>query len=150
MGNGNTDKNKGFAQDAVDCYAVPGSSSIIDMIDPESGLTCVYGKTAADVAAEEPGAVRMPIADWLTAKAARQHTPITWDETTEEQYNDMLEVLPPAAWIGGAFLVGEPDDHDCSTGAPRFRAYRHDGDRYLVASRPMTRAEFRAMREAVR
>jgi hypothetical protein len=56
----------------------------------------------------------------------------------------MLNVLPPAAWIGGAFMVGEPTDHCAETGRPRFQAYRERGMQFEVASRPMTIAEFRA------
>lgn len=132
-----------YMTDCTDCYAVPGSDSLIDMIGLD-GLTVHYGKTAADIAAQEPEAVRMSVTDWLKAKAERQHTPITWDPTTAEKYQDMLEVLPPAMWGGDAFLVGEPDDHDASTGEPRFQAYRKRGDLFWVASRPMTRAELRA------
>jgi len=69
--------------------------------------------------------------------------PITWTETTEDRYNDMLEVLPPAAMIGSAFLVGEPSDHCAATGQPRFEAFRQRGAVYLVASRPMTIRELR-------
>lgn len=128
----------------TECWAVPGAGHIIDMIHPLTGLT-VYGhKTAADIAAQEPGAVRMTIADWVKAKAERQHTPITWAPTTVRQYHEMLEVLPPAMWSFGAFLVGEPMDHDAETGAPRFSAYFHEHGLYFVASRPMTRAELRA------
>ena len=34
-----------------------------------------------------------------------------WKEETEEQYNDMLECLPPARWKDGAFMVGECVTH---------------------------------------
>jgi hypothetical protein len=36
----------------------------------------------------------------------------TWQPSTRERYNDQLNVLFPAEWIGQAFLVGEPYDHD--------------------------------------
>jgi len=32
-------------------------------------------------------------------------------ECTEERYNEMLGVLPPALWLAKGFLVGEPHDH---------------------------------------
>lgn len=125
-------------------YAVPGQNSIIDGINPETGLTCVYGRTEADVKRENPDAVRMTWDAWQTAAAERQHTPIRWSRTDEHKYREMLEVLPPAAWIGGAFLVGEPYDHDFTTGQPRFSGYWHRNGIYLVASRPITIAELRA------
>jgi hypothetical protein len=28
-----------------------------------------------------------------------------------EHYHDMLEILPPVAWTGAGFLLGEPYDH---------------------------------------
>jgi len=139
-----------LTDDFVEVYAVPGKHSIIDSIDPKTGLTQVYGHTEDEVRAREPLAVRMLWEDWRKAESARQHTPITWQETTRAKYWEMLEVLPPALWIGGFFLVGEPYDHDMDTGAPRFQAYQqigHEdtgGARYFVASRPMTRAELRA------
>jgi hypothetical protein len=41
---------------------------------------------------------------------------------TEEKYDEMLGVLPPAYWNGNLFLVGEPFDHD-EQGRARFDAY---------------------------
>lgn len=131
-------------EDCIECYAVPGSDSIIDVIHPDTGLTWVYQKTAEDVTTQNPAAVRMRLADWMQAKTKRQHGPITWMPTTREQYHEMLEVLPPAMWSGGAFLVGEPDDHDAETGEPRFRCYFHEAGAYSVASRPMTRRELKS------
>src|SRR5260370_11653102 len=32
-------------------------------------------------------------------------------ECTEERYNEMLEILPPALLLAKGFLVGEPVDH---------------------------------------
>jgi hypothetical protein len=130
--------------DCTDCYAVPGAGSIIDVIDPRTDLTWCYQKTAADIAAQEPGAVRMTIEEWTTAQAARQRTPWAWEPSTAERYQDMLDVLPPAYWQGGVFAVGEPADHDAGTGRPRYDAYRQQGDRYFVSTRPVTIAELKA------
>lgn len=139
----------------TEVYAVPGAHSLIDVIDPSTGLTWVNGHTEAEVQARDPLAVRMAWADWQRAESASQRTPITWERSTHAKYHEMLNILPPAAWIGGAFLVGEPYDHDVMTGQPRFQGYWErvgPGDRggwdargalyvYLVASRPMTIAE---------
>jgi len=126
----------------TELYAVPEQQSIIDMIDHKTGLTRVLGRTEADVLAEYPDAVRMTFDAWQAAASARQRTPINWKPSTAEQFHRMLNILPPAAWIGGAFLVGEPTDHDVLTGAPRYAGFleRHG---YFTASRPMTIREFR-------
>lgn len=134
--------------DCTRCIAVPGTDYIIDMIHPDTELTIVYGKTLAQVRAEKgeyAGAVIMDFDEFMRQKAARQHTPITWERSTAEKYDEMLECLPPASMYGGGFLVGEPWDHDAETGEPRYQGFRHSGDGYYVATRPMTVREFRAV-----
>ena len=42
------------------------------------------------------------------------------NETTEDKYFWFLEVLPPQAWIGDAFQVGEPYDEIIEDGKLRF------------------------------
>jgi hypothetical protein len=131
-------------------YAIPGENHIIDAIGAD-GLTWVNKHTQAEVLARYPDAERYSMDDWLAAKAARQQTPITWAPTTALRYAEMLSVLPPVAYNGWSFLVGEPDDHCAATGRPRFRAYRTylmGRARYEVASRPLTLAEFVIAREA--
>ncbi len=129
---------------SVEVWAIPGKHSIIDEIIESTGLTRYYQHTPAEVLAREPLAVRMTWADWTAAAIARQQTPIVWQLTDEATYYEMLEVLPPAMMAGGAFLVGEPMDHDVATGAPRFSAFRQRGNTYETASRPLTCAELRA------
>lgn len=126
-------------------WAVPGQNHIIDAIVRETGLTTFCKHDAAQVLAQYPDAVRQTWADWRESAIGRQHAPIVWTLTTKARYWEMLEVLPPAMMAGGAFLVGEPMDHDIATGAPRFSAYRQRGDIYEEADRPMTRAELRAI-----
>jgi len=132
----------------LDVYAIPGQASIIDQIIPATGLTAMFGHTAEQVQARYPAAVRMSWAEWQAAAVARQQAPIVWQLTTAERYDEMLNVLPPAAWIGGAFLVGEPIDHCFATGRPRFEAYWQQGRTYLVSSRPITIAELRGQLQA--
>ena len=127
------------------CYAVPGADSIIDVVHPVTGRTVCFGRTLEEVQAEAPGAVRMLVDDFAAAKAARQRSPITWDKVPETQFDEMLNVLPPALMLKGGFLVGEPWDHDAVSGAARYQAFRVRGGAYYVASRPMTKAEFRQM-----
>lgn len=128
--------------DCTHCVAVPGKSSMIDLIHPVTGRTCCYGRTLEEVQAEQPGAVLMTVSEWTAAKAALQDAPILWEDTTAEAYEEMLNVLPPAAWTLGVFLVGEPWDHHAITGQPRFSCYRQDGETFRKASRPITRREF--------
>ena len=127
----------------TECYAVPGENHIIDVIHPITGLTVYYSKTLEDIQAEKGYALaeRMTIEAFCRQKAERQHSPITWTEITEEKYYEMFEVLPPII-RGNGFLVSEPWDHDAETGAPRYGAYRHRGETYESASRPMTVKEF--------
>jgi hypothetical protein len=127
------------------CFASRQAGTIIDVVHPVTGLTCCYGRDLANVRQEYPDAELMTVDDWCKAKAATQDTPITTSEVTREQYWEMLEVLPPACMLGGGFLVGEPMDHHAGNGQPRFSAYFQVGNRYLVASRPLTIREFKTM-----
>jgi hypothetical protein len=125
-------------------FAVPGEQSIIDSADPDTGIGGYSGETLDQIRQRYPGAVLMDWADWTAAASARQQTPIVWEPTTHAQYMRMLEVLPPIDWSGGAFLVGEPSDHDFATGRPRYQAFREQGGQCFASSRPLTRAELRA------
>lgn len=66
----------------------------------------------------------------------------TWTRATAAEYTRMLEVLPPADWRRGMFLVGEASDHEGLNGAARYRVYRERGDEYAVGSRPVSLADF--------
>jgi len=125
------------------CVAVPGQNSCVDVINPITALTWYGGKTVVQAIEENPGAEVMTLDEFTRQMAERQHTPIEWEPSTYEAFDYGLNVLPPAIWIGGAFMVGEPCDHDASNGKPRFQAFRESGDIYEKATRPMTRDEFR-------
>ena len=135
------------SMDCVECYAVPGESSMIDSIHPVSGRTWYGGyATLEEVRATSPdyaGAVRMTIEEFLDAKVDKQRTPISWHVTTREVFDRMLECLPPELWLDGGFLVGEPADHCAATGKPRFDGFRKRGEVYESTNRPVTEAEFR-------
>jgi hypothetical protein len=124
------------------CFAVPDAYTIIDVINPETGLSWCYSKTLEQVRLEYPGAQIMTVAAHCEAKARRQDTPIEWLETTEERYWEMLEVLPPACMMGGGFLVGEASDHHAVSGQPRFQGFISGNGKYRQSSRPITRSEF--------
>ena len=138
------EETKVSIRDCVDCIARPRADNIIDLIHPTTGKTLIYGLTLAEIR-QRPGdekAEIMRYQDFADAKAERQDTPIKWEETTEEKFSYMLEVLPPAAMHGGGFLVGEPTDHHAVTGQPRFGACKEQDGKYYAANRPLTRAEF--------
>lgn len=124
-----------------DCFAVRGIT-MIDTLNPETGLTTIYGRTLEDVQRDYPTAECMTIDEFCRSKAEAQDTPIIWEPTTEERYHEMLEVLPPAAWLANGFLVGEPADHHAMTSQPRYDAFRVVGTDYQVSSRPLTKKEF--------
>jgi hypothetical protein len=126
----------------TDVFAVPGASSIIDSVNPATDRSTICDETLEQVQARNPGAARVSWADWRQAAIARQQTPVIFDATTREQYREMLEVLPPAAWGRGGFLVGEPTDHDVASGRPRFQMYRQRGEAFEASARPVTVPEF--------
>lgn len=126
-----------------DCVAVPGKRSICDIINPDTGKGHYSGKTVEELQKEYPGAVKINTDEHMRQLAAAEaEAPRTWTETTEETYTNMLEVLPPAAWHRGGFLVGEAMDHSAKTGRPRFECYKQQGGKYFVLSCPITHAEF--------
>ncbi len=129
----------------VDCFAVPGSDSIIDTIHPVTGKGVYGGQTLEEVQQEEPLAVVMSVELFCEQKAARQDTPIEWHEITEEQYENWFECLPPAAYAENGFLVGEPFDHHAGSGKPRYQACRRVGGKYLASNRPLTKREFKEL-----
>ena len=66
-----------------------------------------------------------------------------WKITTEERYDEMLGVLPPAAYSLYGFLVGEPMDHD-REGWPRFSAFVEVEGKFYESKQPLTAREFKA------
>ena len=69
---------------------------------------------------------------------------LTIEEVTEERYYEMLGVLPPERMSGGAFLVGEPVDHN---GHFRYDYYFAKDGRYYHGGLNTTR-EFDTLYEA--
>jgi hypothetical protein len=68
-------------------------------------------------------------------------------ECTEERWDEMLGVLPPALWIAKGFLVGEPFDHrTCKiTGVVRatYAAFINHGGKFYEGP-SLTTPEFQA------
>lgn len=132
--------------DPTECFAIRGET-MIDVIHPITGKTAIYGKTLEDCRAEKgyAQAERMTIEEFCQSKAEKQDTPIVWEDTTEDYYYEMLEVLPPIAWNHAGFLVGEPWDHHALTGRPRYQAVTKLGDSYKRSSRPLTVKEWKEL-----
>jgi len=133
--------------DCEHCVAIPGADNVLNIIHPTTGRTVYSDKTLYDALMENPDAVVMTIDAFCKQKAERQHTPIVWEPSTYEAFDYGLNVLPPAIWLGNAFMVGEPCDCDAGSGQERFQAFRQRGEgvssTYEKASRPMTKDEFR-------
>jgi len=129
--------------DCTHCFASRERQTIIDLLNPDTDRGVWGGGSLAEIRHGYPDAEIVTIDDFCAWKAEKQRTPVEWLWAAESEYFDMLNCLPPAAQIGRAFLVGEPYDHDAGNGQPRFTAYRIEGDRFLVSSRPVTIAEFR-------
>jgi hypothetical protein len=68
------------------------------------------------------------------------------EEVTEARYYEMLNVLPPERMRGGAFLVGEPFNHNAA-GEPRFDYFYQKDGRYYYGGLLTTR-EFDTLYEA--
>lgn len=135
-----------LSKPGINAFADNGES-IIDTINPDTGLSSVYGETLEQIRQRYPNAQFVNFDEWLAAKAARQDAEeAVWQESTEEHYWYGLECVPPAATGGGAFLVGEPMDHHCASGLPRFTCHRQTRDgKFVVLSKPITIPAFRQM-----
>jgi len=150
MSKSTAEKVKAIVQmsDCERCYASKARATIIDVLHPVTGLTVCFDRDLADVQREYPDAEEMSVDEFCAWKAQQQRAPITWEPTTAERFDEMLNVLPPAVMVRGGFLVGEAFDHDAGSGRPRYQGFRvrrdADGNEtYTQGSRPMTVAEFR-------
>src|SRR4051812_18624849 len=103
-------------------FAVPGEGHIVDCVNPLTDRSCINGETLEEVRLRYPNAIRVTWEEWRAGQMERQNRPVSWSRVTEEQYREMLEVLPPVDWDGGSFMVGEASDHSYETGKPRFQA----------------------------
>jgi hypothetical protein len=128
--------------DSTECFAVPNSESIIDMIDPRTKLSWINKETLEQIQKRYPDAVITTIGEHLEQKAKSQDTPVGWIEVTEEHWIEMLEILPPMMYDGNSFLVGEPTDHHAETGFPRYSCLTIKNDKHYQSDRPMTIREY--------
>jgi hypothetical protein len=76
---------------------------------------------------------------------------IKFVEITAEKYDDMLNILPPILWAGGAFMVSEPNDHrKCRAKPdewmyPTYHGYWQLDGKHYAADTDLTVAEFKAI-----
>lgn len=76
--------------------------------------------------------------------------PLSWKEVTETIFDNALGVLPPLAWHGKGFLLGEAwTGKTCSIAGENKQAYHAFAHvrpgQWLECSAPLTVAEFKAM-----
>lgn len=67
--------------------------------------------------------------EWQELWDAMDASPEAWIPTTEKMFWEMLEVLPPRAMRGGAFLVGEPL-RDNGQGETLYSCFCRTGDNF--------------------
>lgn len=127
-------------------FAVPGANSIIDNV-ADDGRSVIARETLDEIRVRYPGAERVSWPEWQAERARRQDIPITWERVTEQQYNEMRDVLPPLCFTSRGFLVGEPVDHHAGSGRPRFQAYIARLGHYYRSTRPLTVQEYRDLCE---
>ena len=78
---------------------------------------------------------------WDAMRAAYEAGNGQWVETTERVYDEQLNVLPPRAWIGPSFAVGEEYCHN-EYGLAVWPTFTHRDGRYF--GRYATLTDFRA------
>ena len=78
--------------------------------------------------------------EWQPLWDAMEANPNDWTPTTEKMFWEMLEVLPPRAHNGRAFLVGEALRHN-ETGHAVHACFRQSGEDYYAKN--MTVQQFR-------
>lgn len=70
---------------------------------------------------------------------------------TKDRYHEMLNIMPPVAWVDAGFLVGEPFDHrSCGIGGDLRASYSvfveaRDGKAHHEGTHALTAPEWRAL-----
>ena len=79
------------------CYYVENSDSMIDTVDPLTGLTTCFKETKDQIVDRYHGATLVPIDDAITSirKVIDKKYIAKPSVTTEEEWMDLLYVLPP-------------------------------------------------------
>lgn len=88
---------------ATHCYMIPGATSIIDVINPRTGLGHCVDSTLAQCRDEYgPDVVIMDLDSAIEAvqQAQREEFCTGPVEITAEAFEEALNVLPPVCWVG--------------------------------------------------
>ena len=83
--------------DRTECFYIPGHRQIIDAINPETGKGHYSGQTLEEVRAEDGPEVQIGNLDEVSS-AIEELFKEAPRRTTEEDWNQMLECLPPLNW----------------------------------------------------
>lgn len=78
---------------------------------------------------------------WKELWDAMDQTPYPWVLTTQEMFEEMLNILPPRNMGAGAFLVGEPQRHN-DQGEGVYACFAQVAGGSLYQARYMTNQEF--------
>ncbi len=68
-----------------------------------------------------------------------------WRRSSEESFYEALEVLPPIAFDGASFLLGEPFDFDAE-GRSRYQAHRRTRAGHEFGSCAVNKRDFNALK----
>lgn len=135
-------------EDCVDCVIVPGYTHPYTLLHPGTGRSIYGGETLEEIQKQYPTAIKMNYKEYAAERTARLNGPVTWNEITEAQFDEWLDCVPPVAFDGNSFMVGEPADHFGPNGAVRYQACFRRGGKHYASSRAMTVLEFKAARVA--
>ncbi len=81
-----------------ECFYTPGRPGIIDVVNDDTKRGHYGGKTLEETRAEHPDAVVGDFDQVVDDQANYwRRAPV---EITEEQFNEMLNCLPPVGWVG--------------------------------------------------
>ena len=87
--------------DLTHCFYVPGKPGILDAVHPKTGRGVYGGRTLAETQQENPGAIMATFDRAIAESEDLSRLPVSF--TNETQFDEMLNVLPPAGWIRGDF-----------------------------------------------
>ena len=133
-----TDTKIFTASDYWDCWYVPGSTNIIDMIHPITGLTAILDRDRASILAENPTAERVSYVEASRQIEAAAVTKFKRDvtEIDQDKFWYALEVLPPVGWTTHraveSFRMSE------RTWGTLTNIYARLGERYFVLTDDIT------------
>lgn len=69
--------------------------------------------------------------EWMALWDAMSATPDAWIPTTEDMYWEMLECVPPRAFVPGCFLVGEAERHN-DEGKAVHACFKETGSKFFA------------------